>query len=78
MATTVAPQFLRPKDAAVYLGLSIATVARMRADGTGPVFTQLLNASAVTYEIAALDAWLRHRPRYKSTSERTVAETVAA
>ena len=77
MATTVAPQFLRPKDAAVYLGLSIATVARMRADGTGPEFTQL-NASAVTYEIAALDAWLRHRPRYKSTTERTVAETAAA
>ena len=67
---------LRPAHAAEYIGLSLATLARMRCDGGGPEVTQL-NKKAIGYTKASLDAWLSSRPRYRSTSERTVASTAA-
>lgn len=63
---------LRPKDAAEYVGLSVASLARMRGDGSGPQFVQL-RGDALGYRPADLDAWLETRPRFRSTSERTVA-----
>lgn len=72
----VAAGVLRPAHAAEYVGLSLATLARMRCDGGGPVVTQL-NQKAIGYTVADLDAWLASRPRFKSTSARDVALTAA-
>ena len=71
------PAVLRPRDAARHVGLSLATLARMRTDGTGPQFVQL-HGRNIAYTRASLDAFLASRPTFKSTAERTVAEVVAA
>jgi len=71
-----ASPMLRPRDAAEYIGLSVASLARMRCDGSGPVFVALYSAG-IGYDRADLDAWLASRPRFKSTTERTVAHTAA-
>ena len=76
-SVAVASAMLRPKDASAYLGLSIATLARMRAAGGGPRFVQLYSTT-VSYSRDDLDAWLSSRPRFKSTADRTVAEAGAA
>ncbi len=66
----------RPRDAAEYVGLSVATLARMRVDGSGPAFSQL-HGNAIGYDREDLDAWRASRPKYRSTSERTVAQAAA-
>ena len=68
-------KFHRPENAPEYLrekhGIKIApqTLARMRVDGSGPVFQK--NGRAVLYTDAALDAWAEGRlsAPVRSTSE---------
>lgn len=72
----VLPAVLRPRKAAPYIGVSLATLARMRGDGTGPSFVVLHNR-CIGYARADLDAWSASRPKYRNTSERTVAGAAA-
>jgi predicted DNA-binding transcriptional regulator AlpA len=53
-------------SAAAYLGLSAATLAKLRCVGGSPSFLKL--GRRVLYERAALDSWLAGR-RAKSTSD---------
>ena len=55
-------RILRTPEAARYLGLSPATLERMRQEGTGPAFLRL-GERAVGYDLAALDEWLDRRRR---------------
>lgn len=48
--------YLRPRDAAEYLGVSVPSLERWRGDGTGPKFRKL-GTRIITYAIADLDAW---------------------
>lgn len=57
---------LRPTDAAKYLGLSPATLAKWRVIGCGPVFAAA--GSAIIYDVSDLDAWVDARKR-RSTSD---------
>ena len=68
IANVLPPAVLRPKEAAQYIGLSIATLARMRVDGTGPVFIQI-HTRSIGYRREDLDDWVAARPRFRSTSE---------
>jgi predicted DNA-binding transcriptional regulator AlpA len=63
---------LRPRDAASYCGLSVATFARLRGTGDGPRFIQL-HGRNIGYRVADLDAWLASRPGFVSTSQRDAA-----
>ena len=60
-------QYLRPAQAADYVGISMATLARFRAGGTGPMYSKAGNR-IVVYRQSDLDAWLESRLR-RSTSE---------
>jgi predicted DNA-binding transcriptional regulator AlpA len=51
---------LTERDLAVYLGLSLPTLQRMRAAGTGPQFVQL-SQRRIAYRRSAVDAWLAGR-----------------
>ena len=53
----IQPKALAPADAAVYLGLSVATLERMRASGNGPPFVKI--GKSVRYARDAMDEWLR-------------------
>lgn len=57
---------LAPRAAAEYLGLSPATLAKMRCRGGGPCYFSL--GRKVLYERATLDAWLEER-RARNTSD---------
>ena len=53
------PENMRPHEAAAYLGVSLATLARFRMKGkrrSGPAFAKV--AGCVIYRRADLDAWL--------------------
>ena len=58
---------MKPKDAALYTGYSIRTLARMRSEGDGPRF--LRKRHRVFYFQSDLDAWLRDAPRYTSAAQ---------
>ena len=60
-------RWLRPAQAADYLGLAVSTLAKMRVTGEGPVFHKLTTRS-VAYDCRELDAWLEARQR-TSTSD---------
>jgi len=51
-------------NAALYLGLSVKTLACMRSQGTGPPFIKL---GRIFYWRQDLDAWIAHAPRLTST-----------
>jgi predicted DNA-binding transcriptional regulator AlpA len=51
---------LRDKDAAKFLGLSVPTIRRMRANGAGPKFARL-PGGGVRYCSEHLAEWLRGR-----------------
>ena len=59
-------RYLRPKQAARYLGLSRSTLAKMRVYGTGPRYSK--TGSVVLYAIEDLDHFVSMRAR-NSTSE---------
>ncbi len=58
---------LRAPAAALYLGLSKSTLAKMRLRGDGPVFCKN-GPRVVAYRISDLDEWLA-RNRRNSTAE---------
>lgn len=60
-------RWLRPAEAARYLGLAKSTLAKMRVSGEGPCFNQLTKR-AVAYDVRQLDSWLESRAR-TSTSD---------
>lgn len=52
---------LTPREAALYLGLSESTLARLRSSGSnreGPVFSRL--GGSIRYLQRDLDAWVEH------------------
>ncbi len=49
------PRFLRAKEAARYLGVSVSMLQRHRHNGTGPVYFKI--GGRVLYRLADLDAW---------------------
>ncbi len=57
---------LSPREAARYIGVAQATLAKMRCWGGSPPYYKL--GRKVAYERAALDAWLNER-RVKNTSD---------
>lgn len=60
---------LRPIDAARYLGLAVATLAKQRSQRVGPRFSRL--GRVILYDVADLDAWLRaHKTDSSSRDER--------
>lgn len=48
---------LTAAEAAAYVNVSIRTLARWRAAGSGPVVVKL-SARTVRYRVADLDAWI--------------------
>ena len=58
---------LRAPQAAVYVGLSPSTLAKMRLRGDGPVYSKA-GSRIVVYDKSDLDAWLNGQRR-RSTSE---------
>lgn len=60
-------RMLRPKDAADYLGVSTSYLQKLRGNGKGPTFVKI-SPKLVTYDRAALDAWLAAHQR-TSTSD---------
>ena len=61
----LADERLDTKNAAIYLGLSVKTLAMKRCEGTGPKFLKL---GRVFYYRDDLDEWLR-AARVKSTAQ---------
>jgi predicted DNA-binding transcriptional regulator AlpA len=61
------PIYLRTPAAAARLGLSPATLEKMRVRGDGPRFVRL-SRKHITYAAAALDDWAQER-EYQSTRE---------
>jgi len=57
---------LRPREAANYLNLANSTLAKMRLNGTGPVFIKA--GRVVLYDIQDLELWLDSHKRI-STSQ---------
>jgi predicted DNA-binding transcriptional regulator AlpA len=58
---------LKPRDAALLLGLSESTLAKMRLTGAGPGFLKL--GRSVRYAREAIESWVQDRSR-RSTSDR--------
>jgi predicted DNA-binding transcriptional regulator AlpA len=59
---------LRASDAADYLGLSKATLAKWRVYGTGPAFLKV--GARVCYRVSDINDWLDdHRYRHTAESE---------
>lgn len=53
--------YLRPVEAAAYIGLSPITLAKMRMEaGSGPPFYRA-SARAIVYSVEDLDTWLTSR-----------------
>ncbi|WP_277983941.1 helix-turn-helix transcriptional regulator [Sphingomonas faeni] len=63
--------YLRPAEAAKYLGTSRSTLERKRIDGSGPSFRKL-GSRMVAYAVSDLDAWASQEV-LNSTSERAAA-----
>ncbi len=60
-------KYLRPVQAAEYVGLSSSTLAKLRVTGQGPGYVKV-GAKMILYDIRDLDAWLE-AGRRRSTSE---------
>jgi hypothetical protein len=60
-------ELFRVKDAAIYLGISESTLAKMRVHGTGPEFAKI--GRTVVYPLAALRDFVSRHTR-SSTSTR--------
>lgn len=59
--------YLKPRAAAAYACLSVASLARMRVEGNGPRYLKL-GHRLVVYAREDLDAWL-HSRRRRCTAE---------
>ncbi len=60
MSQETTTALLTERDLAVYLGLSLPTLQRQRAAGTGPRFIQL-SERRIAYRRSDVDAWLAAR-----------------
>lgn len=60
-------QKLKPAEAAVFLGLKPSTLAKMRVEGTGPIFSKL-GHKVVVYDPADLEAWVMENKRTSTSS----------
>lgn len=57
--------FLTPKELADVLSISVRTLARLRAEGSGPPFIKIINGR-IRYPIKGLDAWVAKLETTKS------------
>lgn len=57
---------LRAYDAAEYLGVAVASLAKWRVTGTGPAFFKI--GASVRYRQTDLETWIESR-RVQSTAE---------
>lgn len=60
-------RWLRPSEAAKYLGLAVSTLAKLRVTGEGPAYS-ILGRRAVVYDLEELNTWAIERKR-SSTSD---------
>ena len=65
-SNTEKQRYLRPREAASYIGISTSTLAKMRLRGDGPPYSKA--GRAVVYDLDEIDEWLRVNAR-RSTSE---------
>ncbi|QFU07164.1 Helix-turn-helix domain protein [Rhodobacteraceae bacterium THAF1] len=56
MNTTAMADRLCPKEASTYIGLSVRTLARYRAEGLGPKYLRV--GRSIQYVRTAIDEWL--------------------
>jgi hypothetical protein len=64
-------RYLKPREAAAYLGVGVSTLGIHRMKGTGPRFIRWSNN--IRYEISDLDTWMFERrvtPESRSTTEK--------
>lgn len=61
-------KYLRPHEAAAYLGLAASTIAKMRMSGDGPTFIKA-GPKVVLYDQKDLDAWLENRKRISTMED---------
>lgn len=61
------PRFLRTKEAARFLGISLRTLEKHRTYGTGPIYRKI--GGRVLYTVEDLQAWTAIGAR-KSTSDK--------
>jgi predicted DNA-binding transcriptional regulator AlpA len=59
-------RWLRPRAAAAFLGVAVATLADWRCKGQGPPFKRL--GRAVVYDLAEINAWMEQQPSFTSTT----------
>lgn len=52
---------LSTSQAALYLGVSVSTMKRMRSNRVGPAYIRLEPSRMVRYEVWALDQWITDR-----------------
>jgi predicted DNA-binding transcriptional regulator AlpA len=64
----IQPLVLSVKQAAVRTGLAEITLNKLRWSGGGPPFVKM-TATRVGYIVTDLDAWIKDRPRHRSTSD---------
>jgi predicted DNA-binding transcriptional regulator AlpA len=70
-----ADRLVRAPEAARWLGLSPATLAKLRCTGGGPQYVKL--GRAVAYEISDLRAWRESQGKHASTASQTRASLAA-
>ncbi len=73
VVAAITPEWLSPKQAAAYSGLSHTTLEQMRARGTGPEYTRI-GRRIVRYKRSALDQYLLERS-VKTTNPPTSFES---
>jgi len=67
---------VRTREAALYIGLSPATLAKWRCLGGGPPFAKL--GRAVVYELRDLDAWCSAKGKFRTTRGSAVFDARAS
>ena len=60
---------LSVEDAAVYIGLSVSTLNKMRIWGNGPKYLKL--GRRILYDTTQLDNWMADKLRSKTSDART-------
>jgi len=69
------PRFLRTKEAARFLGISLRTLEKHRTYGTGPTYRKI--GGRVLYAVEDLQAWTAIGAR-KSTSDKNAGRVFPA
>lgn len=61
MADFIRQKYLTMKQLSEKIGYSIASLRKMKADGSGPPFVQLKDMGRVYYETEAVEKWIKKR-----------------